>query len=49
VNSLFAIILPGAISVTNTLVMKGFFEGLPDELEEAARLDGGNEFQILWL
>jgi putative aldouronate transport system permease protein len=48
VNSLFAIILPGAISVTNTLVMKGFFEGLPDELEEAARLDGGNEFQILW-
>lgn len=48
VNSFFAIMLPGAISVTNTFVMKGFFEGLPEELEEAARLDGGNEFQILW-
>jgi putative aldouronate transport system permease protein len=48
VDSLFAIILPGAISVANTLVMKGFFEGLPEELEEAARLDGGNDLQILW-
>jgi putative aldouronate transport system permease protein len=48
VDSLFAIILPGAISVSNTLVMKGFFEGLPEELEEAARLDGANDLQILW-
>ena len=48
VDSLFAIILPGAISVTNTFVMKGFFEGLPEELEEAARLDGANEIQVLW-
>jgi putative aldouronate transport system permease protein len=48
VDSLYAIILPGAISVTNTFVMKGFFEGLPEELEEAARLDGANEIQVLW-
>ncbi len=48
VDNLLAIILPGAISVTNTFVMKGFFEGLPEELEEAARLDGANELQILW-
>jgi putative aldouronate transport system permease protein len=48
VNSLFAVFLPGAVSVTNTLVMKGFFEGLPEELEEAARLDGANELQVLW-
>jgi putative aldouronate transport system permease protein len=48
VNNLFAIMLPGAISVTNTLVMKGFFEGLPEELEEAARLDGANDLEILW-
>jgi len=48
VNNLLAIMLPTAISVTNTLVMKGFFEGLPEELEEAARLDGANELQILW-
>jgi putative aldouronate transport system permease protein len=48
VNNLFAIILPSAVSVYNTLVMKGFFEGLPEELKEAARLDGANEVQILW-
>lgn len=48
VNNLFAIILPAAVSVTNTLVMKGFFEGLPEELEEAARLDGANDLQVLW-
>jgi raffinose/stachyose/melibiose transport system permease protein len=29
-----------------TYVMKGFFEGLPRELEEAARLDGAGEFRI---
>ena len=48
VNNLLAIILPGAISVYNTLVMKSFFEGLPEELKEAARLDGANEMQVLW-
>jgi putative aldouronate transport system permease protein len=48
VDNLFAIMLPAAVSVTNTLVMKGFFEGLPEELEEAARLDGANDLQVLW-
>lgn len=48
VDNLFAIMLPSAVSVANTLVMKGFFEGLPTELEDAARLDGANELQALW-
>ncbi len=48
VDNLFAIILPGAVSVYNTLVMKGFFEGLPEELKEAAHLDGANELQVMW-
>lgn len=48
VDNLLAIILPPAVSVYNTLVMKGFFEGLPTELKEAARLDGANELQVLW-
>ncbi|MBE0655891.1 MAG: carbohydrate ABC transporter permease [Bacteroidales bacterium] len=47
-NSFFAIILPPAVSVYNTLVMMSFFEGLPKELREVARLDGANELQILW-
>ncbi|MBN2388428.1 MAG: carbohydrate ABC transporter permease [Anaerolineales bacterium] len=48
VDNLLAVMLPGAVSVYNTLVMKGFFEGLPEELKEAARLDGANEVQVLW-
>lgn len=48
IDTYWAIILPGGINIYNTLVMKSFFEGLPDELKEAARLDGANEFQLLW-
>ena len=47
-NNYLAIILPPAVSVYNTLIMMSFFEGLPDDLKEAARLDGANELQILW-
>jgi putative aldouronate transport system permease protein len=47
-NSFLAIILPPAVGVTNTLVMMRFFEGLPEELKEAARMDGANELQVLW-
>ncbi len=47
-DNFLAIIMPPAISVYNTLVMMSFFEGLPDELKEAARIDGANEIQVLW-
>jgi putative aldouronate transport system permease protein len=47
-NSFFAIILPPAVSVYNTFVMMSFFQGLPEELKEAARIDGANELQVLW-
>ena len=46
-NNYLAVILPPAVSVYNTLVMMGFFEGLPEELKESARLDGANELQVL--
>ena len=39
-NTLWAIVLPNAISVFNLLVMKSFFENMPRELEEAAQIDG---------
>lgn len=41
------IIVPVAINIYNLLVMKSFFEGLPEELKEAARIDGASELQIL--
>lgn len=45
-DSMWSIILPNAISTFNLLVMKSFFAGLPEELEEAAAIDGMNTYQI---
>ena len=47
-NSYWALMLPNLVSGFNLLVMKSFFQGLPIEIEEAARIDGANEWQILW-
>jgi len=47
INNLLAVIVPPAVGVTNTLVMKSFFEGIPDEIKEAARIDGANDLQVL--
>ncbi|WP_432933373.1 carbohydrate ABC transporter permease [Microbispora sp. CA-135349] len=46
-DSIWAIVLPNAVSVFNLLVMKAFFEGLPAELEEAAAIDGMSTYGIL--
>ncbi|GHU87160.1 ABC transporter permease [Spirochaetia bacterium] len=46
-NHLAAIFLPGAISTYNCLIMRGFFEGIPDELKESARMDGAAEWLVL--
>ncbi len=46
-NTIWAIVLPNAINVFNLLVMKSFFENLPDELEEAAAVDGLSPYGIL--
>lgn len=47
-DSVWALIVPGAIATFNVLVMKSFFENLPEELFESARIDGAQEFRILW-
>lgn len=46
-NTIWAMIIPGAISTFNVLVVKTFFEGLPEELYESARIDGAGEFTVL--
>lgn len=43
-----ALIIPVAISTYNLIVMRTAFEAVPYELEEAARMDGANDLQILW-
>ncbi len=46
-DSLFAIILPGAVSAWNIILMKNFFLGIPDSLCEAASIDGAGNLYIL--
>ncbi len=47
-NSVWALLLPGAVSTWNLIVMKTSFASVPISLEESARLDGANDFVILW-
>ncbi|ULL16441.1 carbohydrate ABC transporter permease [Paenibacillus sp. H1-7] len=46
-NSMWSMILPNAIWTFNILIMKSFFENLPEELFESARMDGAKELSIL--
>lgn len=46
-NSLWALILPSAIAPTNMIILRTAFQGIPDSLTEAAKLDGANCIQIL--
>lgn len=48
VNSVWAMILPMAISTYYLIIMKNYFLNLPEGLIEAAHLDGANEWTILW-
>ncbi|WP_238392464.1 carbohydrate ABC transporter permease [Paenibacillus antri] len=48
VNTLWALIVPGMLSVFNILLVKTFFEELPESVEESARIDGANNFTILF-
>jgi putative aldouronate transport system permease protein len=47
-NTYWALILPAAINPFSLIIIKNFFQGLPAELEESARIDGAGEMRILW-
>lgn len=47
-NSLWSLILPGAISTYNLIIMRTSFMGIPTSLEEAAYLDGAGHLSIIW-
>ena len=46
-NSLWALILPGALPVYNMVILMNFIRGLPEEIEEAALIDGANPIVCL--
>ncbi|MBB3112845.1 putative aldouronate transport system permease protein [Paenibacillus phyllosphaerae] len=47
-NTLWALILPSAVSTFNLIIMRTYFQALPKELEESAFLDGAGHFTILF-
>jgi putative aldouronate transport system permease protein len=46
-NTIWAMILPGAVPIYNMVIMLNFFRQIPHELEESAYLDGAGDFRIL--
>ncbi|HBA63398.1 MAG TPA: ABC transporter permease, partial [Lachnospiraceae bacterium] len=46
-NSMWALILPGALPVYNMIILMNFIRGLPEELEEAAKIDGAGKLTVL--
>jgi len=47
-NTRWALVLPGLISSYNLIVMRNFFQNVPIDLEESARIDGANNIRILF-
>ncbi|MDF2649792.1 MAG: transporter permease [Paenibacillus sp.] len=47
-NSIWALVIPGAVPVFNIILLLNFFRGLPKELEEAALIDGAGHWTIMW-
>ncbi|MCU6791267.1 MULTISPECIES: carbohydrate ABC transporter permease [Paenibacillus] len=47
-DTMWALILPGAISTYNLIIMRTSFAAIPDSLEESARIDGANDITILF-
>lgn len=48
INTIWAMVLPGAISTWNLLIMRTFFAGIPSELEESGKIDGLSEIGIFF-
>ncbi len=48
INTIWSLILPGAVPVYNVILMMNFFRSTPKALEEAARMDGAGQFKVLW-
>lgn len=46
-NSIWALVLPGALPIFNVILVMNFFKGIPKSLEEAAIIDGANPLQVL--
>lgn len=48
IDSIWALVLPGAVQVSNIILLLNFYRNLPKELEESSRIDGAGHFTTLW-
>lgn len=48
IDTFAALIVPGLVSAFNLVVLRNFFMNMPQELLDAARMDGASEFRVLW-
>jgi putative aldouronate transport system permease protein len=48
IDSYGALVLPGLIQAWNLIILRSFFQGLPQDLLDAARMDGANDLAVLW-
>ncbi|MBA2936976.1 carbohydrate ABC transporter permease [Paenibacillus sp. CGMCC 1.16610] len=47
-NTVWAMMIPNALTAFNILLMKSFMESIPEEIFESARMDGAKENRVLW-
>lgn len=47
INSIWVLVIPGAIPITNVILIMNFFRGIPTSIREAGMIDGANDFRIL--
>ncbi|MCR8643722.1 carbohydrate ABC transporter permease [Paenibacillus sp. N1-5-1-14] len=48
IDTIWALVLPGAVAVFNVILLLNFYRNLPKELEESSRIDGAGHFTTLW-
>jgi ABC-type glycerol-3-phosphate transport system permease component len=48
IDNIWALVLPGAVPIWSVILLMNFFRSIPKELDEAARIDGANPWQLLW-
>ncbi len=48
IDSIWALVLPTAVPIWNVIILMNYFRNIPKELDEAARIDGANPWQVRW-
>ncbi len=48
INSMWALVLPGLVSTYNMIIMKTFFQNIPESIKESAKLDGCSDIRLLF-